>query len=109
METKVYHNKIKVIRIDTNSGRSFVFKTVKDSEGNPRVLYKEYLAVENGTSVPHYVLAQDPTIVGRGTIEEITIMDDQDMDYIHYNNAAKPQEIQLPLFPNPVTTGLQSE
>ena len=108
METKIYHDKVHTVRIDIDRGRAFVFKQVQDSEGNPKILLKEYLSVDNGTEVPHFVLAQEPRIVGRGTLEEITIMDDQDMDTIHYNNAAKPREVQLPLFSNAVTSSLKN-
>ena len=74
-----------------------------------RKVPNEFISVDNGTSVPSQVLSQDPWIIGYGTIKTIEIMDDQDMDYIHFNNAARPKEVQLPLFPNPITTGLKNE
>lgn len=109
MDTKISHNNLKSIRIETSTGRAYVFSHVKDSQGNPKILLREFLSVNNGTVIPHSVMAQEPRVISYGTIKDVSVLDDQGMGYIHYNNASKPKEVQLPLFPNPVTTGLKNE
>ena len=93
METKLYHDSLVSILIELQNGKSFLYEVKKTPNGKT--------CVTRETSIE--VLGQRVTSVidrlSLGNIKKVEIIDSKGLEFIHHNNKAEPQEVQLSLFP----------
>lgn len=103
METQIYHNSMRTVRIEFSNNKALLIKVVKDKNGVSRIGLIKMKGLDHPT-----MSVKDVSTLGQGEIVDVQIMDDEEMDFIHHNNGAK-REVQLPLFPNAITSSLKNE